>query len=125
MFAGIAHAARQRRQAVLGAEFVRAARTVDEWIVLCDGAGIPSGPILNVAEALAHPQVQARGMVVPLEHPTAGPVRVLGTPYKLAATPAAPRGASPTLGQHTGETLAALGYGADEIEALIAFLNEG
>jgi crotonobetainyl-CoA:carnitine CoA-transferase CaiB-like acyl-CoA transferase len=58
--------------------------------------------------------------VVPLEHPTAGPVRVLGVPYKLAATPAGVRHAAPTLGQHTDETLAALGYGASQIGELRA-----
>src|SRR5581483_785950 len=60
------NAARVERRDELAAllEPVVAARTVDDWIALCDGAGIPVGPILDVAQALAHPQVRARGMVV-------------------------------------------------------------
>ena len=50
-------------------------------------AGVPSGAVRSVIEALADPQLAAREMIVPLEHLTAGPIRVLGTPLKLSATP--------------------------------------
>ena len=55
-----------------------ATRTVDDWVDLCERAGVPCGPILSVAQALTHPQVQARDMVVPVDHPTAGAVKVTG-----------------------------------------------
>ena len=64
-------------------------------------AGVPSGAVRSVTEALADPQLASREMIVPLEHITAGPIRVLGTPLKLSDTPAAVRTPPPTLGQHT------------------------
>jgi crotonobetainyl-CoA:carnitine CoA-transferase CaiB-like acyl-CoA transferase len=97
------NAARVERRPELAAllEPVVAERTVDDWIALCDGAGIPVGPILDVGQALAHPQVQARGMVVPLQHATAGDIRVTGVPVRLSDTPGAVRTAPPRLGEHT------------------------
>jgi crotonobetainyl-CoA:carnitine CoA-transferase CaiB-like acyl-CoA transferase len=53
-------------------------------------------------------------MIVPLEHLTAGPIRVLGTPLKLSDTPAAVRTPPPALGQHTAAILAELGLTLDE-----------
>jgi formyl-CoA transferase/CoA:oxalate CoA-transferase len=100
-----------------------AARPVGAWIELCDGAGVPAGPILSVADALRHPQVEARKMVVPLEHPTAGPIRVTGVPVRLSETPGQVRSAPPRLGEHTRRTLAEL-CGLDDA-ALDALTDEG
>jgi formyl-CoA transferase/CoA:oxalate CoA-transferase len=82
-----------------------AARPVADWIALCEKAGIPCGPILNVADALTHPQTLARNMVVPVEHPQAGAMRTLGVPVRLSETPGAVTKAAPLLGQHTRATL--------------------
>jgi formyl-CoA transferase/CoA:oxalate CoA-transferase len=90
-----------------------ASRPVAAWCELCEGAGIPCGPILSVAEALAHPQVVARDMVVPLEHPTAGPIRVTGVPVRLSETPGSVRRPPPRLGEHTFAALSEL-LGLDE-----------
>lgn len=68
-------------------------------------ARVPSGAVRTVTEALADPQLAAREMIVPLEHLTAGPIRVLGTPLKLSATPAGIRTPPPALGQHTDAIL--------------------
>jgi crotonobetainyl-CoA:carnitine CoA-transferase CaiB-like acyl-CoA transferase len=82
-------------------------------------AGVPSGAVRSVTEALADPQLAAREMIVPLEHLTAGPIRVLGTPLKLSATPATVRTPPPALGQHTAAILRDdLGLSGMEIEAL-------
>jgi formyl-CoA transferase/CoA:oxalate CoA-transferase len=82
-------------------------------------AGVPSGAVRTVTEALADPQLAAREMIVPLEHLTAGPIRVLGTPLKLSGTPAAIRTPPPALGQHTATVLAQdLGLSPQEIESL-------
>jgi crotonobetainyl-CoA:carnitine CoA-transferase CaiB-like acyl-CoA transferase len=78
---------------------------VAHWVDLCEKAGIPTGPILDVGQALSHPQVLAREMVVPLVHPTAGDVRVTGVPVKLSETPGAVRRPAPRLGEHTRSTL--------------------
>jgi crotonobetainyl-CoA:carnitine CoA-transferase CaiB-like acyl-CoA transferase len=83
-------------------------RTVADWLELCDRAGVPAGPILGVDEALAHPATLARGMVVPLEHATAGPLRVTGVPFRLSETPGEVRTAPPRLGEHTDAALGEL-----------------
>ncbi|HVD90924.1 MAG TPA: CoA transferase [Vicinamibacterales bacterium] len=83
------------------------------------GAGVPVGAVRTVTEALADPQLAAREMVVPLEHATAGPIRVLGTPLKLSDTPAVVRTPPPTLGQHTRSILKGdVGLSDDEIQTL-------
>jgi len=116
------NAARVEHRAALAAilEPAIAARSVDDWIALCDGAGIPCGPILDVAQALAHPQVRARGMVVPLQHPSAGDIRVTGVPIRLSDTPGAVRTPPPRLGEHTRAVLAeVLGLDGAAVDALV------
>ncbi|WP_433183161.1 CaiB/BaiF CoA transferase family protein [Actinoallomurus sp. CA-150999] len=95
-----------------------AARTSDEWTEILTEAGVPAGPINTVPEALSHPQVLAREMVVETEHPGAGRLRMLGSPIKLSAQPPAVRSAPPGLGEHTDEVLAELGLTAEEIAAM-------
>jgi CoA:oxalate CoA-transferase len=64
--------------------------------------------------------VQARGMVVPLAHPTAGPIRVTGVPVRLSDTPGAVRTPPPRLGEHTRAVLAeVLGLDGAAVDALV------
>ena len=82
-------------------------------------AGVPSGAVRTITEALADPQLAAREMIVPLEHAGAGTIQVLGTPLKLSATPATIGVPPPALGQHTDAILAAdAGLTPAEIAAL-------
>ena len=81
-------------------------------------AGVPSAAVRSVTEALADPQLEAREMIVPLEHIAAGSIRVLGSPLKLSATPAAVRTPPPALGQHTASVLKEFGVSDVEIREL-------
>ncbi len=93
-------------------------RTSAEWEEILNDAGVPCGPILGVDQALDHPQVRHREMVVEIEHPTAGLLHLLGLPVKLSATPGGVRHAPPVLGQHSAEILEEIGVGAQEVERL-------
>ena len=88
------------------------------WLARLEAAEVPSGPINDLAAVFSDPQVLARRMVETVEHPTIGPVRVTGVPFKLAATPASVRTSPPLLGEHTDEVLAWLGYDAAATVAL-------
>jgi formyl-CoA transferase/CoA:oxalate CoA-transferase len=97
-----------------------AAWTRRDLLKMLTAAGVPGGAVRSVTEALADPQLAARDMIVPLEHLTAGPIRVLGTPLKLSGTPAAIRTPPPALGQHTRAILANdVGLKGSEIESLL------
>ena len=77
----------------------------ETWIEQLMAAGIPCGRINNVAQALAAPHAIAREMVTTVEHPTAGPVKMLGIPFRFSDTPSSIRRAPPLLGQHTEAVL--------------------
>jgi formyl-CoA transferase len=80
-------------------------RSTTEWVEKLTAAGIPAGPINNVAQVLADPQVAAREMVVEVAHPSGGPVKLLGPVPKFSSTPAQVKMPPPLLGQHTEEVL--------------------
>lgn len=107
-----ANADRLRNRFELRAELepLFATQPAEHWLAALRAAGIPCGPINDMDEALADPHVLARGMVVPMEHPQLGPIRVVGNPMHFSHTPATYRLAPPTLGQHTDAILRDLGY---------------
>jgi len=94
-------------------------RTMADWIDYLNQAGIPCGPIYNLAQAFADPQVKHQEMVLEVEQPT-GKVKTLGFPVKMSATPATLRRPAPQLGQHTEEILQGLGYSSEQIQELKA-----
>ncbi|MFZ5538861.1 MAG: CaiB/BaiF CoA transferase family protein [Pseudomonadota bacterium] len=99
---------------------VLATRTRAEWIEAFNAAGVPVGPVHSIGEALSHPQTLARGMVVDLEHPQAGPTRALGCPLHFSETPTSIDRPAPLLGEHTREVLREYGYSDAEIDSLAA-----
>ncbi len=78
-------------------------RTAEEWLVQCDNAGIPCGPVLTITEAQQHPQTAARGMIVQTAHPAASHVPLMRSPINYSLTTLAPPSAPPLLGQHDDE----------------------
>ena len=83
-------------------------KTTDDWLRELNQRGIPCGPINNLDQVFADPQVQHRGMQQTLNHPTAGTVSSVANPIKLSLTPVEYDLAPPILGQHTGEVLKAV-----------------
>jgi crotonobetainyl-CoA:carnitine CoA-transferase CaiB-like acyl-CoA transferase len=94
-------------------------RPTSEWLALLEAAGVPAGPVLTIEQMVEDPQVQARDMVVEVQHKTAGRTRALGTPVKFSATPTRVSRAAPLLGEHTREILAEYGMAPTEIDKLI------
>jgi len=92
--------------------------TTAEWLARLERAGVPAGPVLSINEMLTDPQVNAREMVVEVEHATLGRVKTLGAPVKLSATPARVARAAPVLGQHTRDILREYGYDEAQINRL-------
>ena len=109
---------RNREQVDLMVGEVIRTRTRADWVEALDRAGIPSGAINHVSEALSGPQTLAREMVVDLDHTVAGKVRILGLPIRLSATPASIRLEPPALGADTEHVLHELGYSDEEVAAL-------
>ncbi len=78
------------------------------WLALFEAHDVPCGPINDYAQVFADPQVQAREMVVEVDHPTLGRLRTLGSPIKMSATPTDVSRRAPLLGEHSEEVLRTL-----------------
>jgi crotonobetainyl-CoA:carnitine CoA-transferase CaiB-like acyl-CoA transferase len=95
-------------------------RSSADWLELLNARGIPCGPINNLDEVFADPQVRHRGLQIELEHPTAGSVPGVANPIRFSQTPLEFERAPPLLGQHTRAVLQRLlgldGVTLDELQ---------
>jgi crotonobetainyl-CoA:carnitine CoA-transferase CaiB-like acyl-CoA transferase len=82
--------------------------TVKEWVERLVAAGVPCGPVNDIASVFGDPQVQARGLRTEIEHPAAGTLELVASPLRLSASPVSYRLPPPLLGEHTDEVLGEL-----------------
>ena len=103
---------RNQHQPQLKAELdaILAAHSTDHWLGVLEAAGIPCGPVNNVAQAIAHPQAAARNMLVAVDDPVTGPLKLAGNPMKFSAfADPATRAPSPDLDADRARILRELG----------------
>jgi CoA:oxalate CoA-transferase len=103
---------RNQHQEALKAEIESVLREAgtDHWIAVLEAAGVPCGPVNNIAQALAHPQTEARNMLVAVDDPTMGALQLAGNPMKLSAFPDPPtRAPAPDLDADRERILRELG----------------
>ncbi|HYJ16960.1 MAG TPA: CoA transferase, partial [Candidatus Limnocylindria bacterium] len=94
-------------------------RTTHDWIAALNAADVPCAPVQTIDQVFAAPQVLHRNMLVEVDHPTAGKVKLAGIPVKFSASPASVRLPPPLLGEHCAEVLSSwLGMSGEEIERL-------
>ena len=119
-FAGALARVRNRKEldAFLEAAFQR--RAAGEWVETLNAAGVACGPIYTLDQVFADPQVKLAGLVCEVANAAWGQHKVLALPVRLSRTPAEVASAAPMTGEHTRETLAALGYDDAAIDMLLA-----
>lgn len=93
-------------------------RSKDEIEPLLIEEGVPVASIFTIDQAAEHPQIEAREMLVEVEHPVIGTTKYQGVPIKLSDTPGSISSPAPLLGQHTGEILSTLGIKPKKIKEL-------
>ena len=94
-------------------------KTTAQWVDELEAAGVPCGPVNDLAQVFDDPQVLARGLAIELPHALGGRVAQVASPIRLSETPVEYRRAPPLLGEHTTQVLQALlGMSGDEVAAL-------
>ena len=107
-----------RQQLVPYLQQIFLTQPVTHWVETLQQASVPCGPINDLADVFADPQIHARAMLQQMTHPTVGPIQQTGLPIKFSHTPGQLRLPPPLLGQHNHEILTAIGYSPDQIASL-------
>lgn len=95
-------------------------KTTSEWKAILEAVGHPVGAINTIDKVISDPQVLAREMIVEVEHPVAGKMKIAGNPVKLSLTPGRVSKPAPLLGEHTVEVLReVLGWDEEQIAAYL------
>jgi formyl-CoA transferase len=94
--------------------------TTAQVVDMLDAAGVPGGPIRNIAQVFEDPQVQHLGLRHKVRHSREGDIEIPGVPYRLSESPAGVHRPPPALGEHTGEVLGDLGYNPAQIAEMRA-----
>lgn len=94
-------------------------KTTAEWVTLLEAAGVPCGPINDLAQVFNDPQVKARGLRIDLPNSLGSTTPQVASPLRLSETPVQYRNAPPLLGEHTEQVLTRhLGLSTEQITAL-------
>jgi len=94
-------------------------RPVDEWVADLQEYSVPSGPINDLADVFADPQIKSREMFVEMPHPTLGSIKQTGLPIKFSRTPGGIDRPPPLLGEHNREILRELEFSDADISELV------
>lgn len=95
-------------------------RPAQEWLDLINAADVPCGPVLTRDEVFDDEQLLVNEAIVPMDHPYAGPIKILGIPVRLSDNPGSIRLPAPSLGEHTEQIVRELGYSDEQVAELYA-----
>jgi crotonobetainyl-CoA:carnitine CoA-transferase CaiB-like acyl-CoA transferase len=110
---------RHRDDLIPQLEKIYSSKPRQEWFRILTDIGVPCGPVYTMSEIFADPQVLHRGMLLEMNHPKAGKVRLIGNPIKFSETPVQIRTPPPLLGESTDEVLKKLlNYSDEDIKKL-------
>jgi len=110
--------ARKEINAAIG-EITRT-RPATHWVELFEEAGVPCGPIYNIDQMFADPQVKHLGMAAPVKSEKRGELSLVASPINMEGLPRKVYNATADAGQHTEEILGSVGYSKSEIEKMRA-----
>lgn len=117
-FAGATARSKNRDALADEIESVLRTRTTDEWVAVLNASGVPAGPVNDIAQAFADPQVRHLGIASPVDHPRVGRIEVVRNATHLEGVSGAIRRPAPEAGEHTDAILAEFGLDEAEIDAL-------
>src|SRR5690606_36166587 len=117
-FASIAQRMTNLEKTVALVQAFMQTKTVSEWLSCQSAAGIPCSPINTLGQALAHPQVAARGLVVESNHPVLGALKTIAHPVRCEQQDRSACDPRPLQGEHSEQVLLEAGYSQEYIQSL-------